>query len=76
MSQCDAVQFLVVDKIIHLIIEFLKCLAINIVHKYLVPASTDMLEPFWAELLNHLYDLGKLLLGDLFESLVESVLFA
>jgi hypothetical protein len=70
MAQTRHIELLVFNKLIDLLVEFLKSLRINIIHQNLIPTATDMLEPLGTELLQNSYDLSQFLLRDLFQSLV------
>lgn len=59
-----------------LLIYFFECIWVNAINNYLRSIWPYLLKCLWALLLNYGYDLSKLLLSYLFESLVESIFFA
>ena len=66
---------LIFYKVVNFLAELFKTFCINMVHKYLVPAATDVLEPIRTQLLDHQDNLSQLLLCNLLESLMEAVFF-
>lgn len=69
-------QLLVLNEIVQFIGKLFESFTIDIVYQNLVSRSADMFKTFRRVFLDEMDDLRELLLSDLFESLMESVLFA